>query len=138
VIDEVRRLALFTSGVAELTRNRAEQLVRDMVKSGEIRKDQASALVKTALDFSKANRPEFINAIREEIKSQVSRAGFVTKTDLERIERRVARLETRSKKTTAGSGRPPRKSSAKTTARKSTTRRSEGEGRESGPTSTPE
>ena len=126
MIDEFRRLALFTSGVAELTRNRAEQLVRDMVKSGEVRRDQASTLVKTALDFSKVNRTEFIHALREEVKNQVARAGFVTKRDFERLERRVARMEAKSKKTTAGSGRPPRKSTVKTTARKPTTRRSQG------------
>ena len=29
MLDEVRRLALFTSGIAELTRNRAEKIVKD-------------------------------------------------------------------------------------------------------------
>jgi polyhydroxyalkanoate synthesis regulator phasin len=124
LLDEFKRLALFTSGVAELTRNRAEQLVRDMVKSGEVRKDQASSLVKTALEFSKVNRKEFIEAIRSEIKNQVSKAGFVTKRDIERLERRVDRLETQAKKTTAGSGRPPRKSTRKSTAKKTTRRAS--------------
>ena len=113
MLDEFRRLALFTSGVAELTRNRAEQIVRDMVKSGEVRRDQASGLVKTALDFSKTNRSEFLETIRAEIRNQVSRAGLVTKKDVERLERRITRLESSSKKT-------PRKSTVKTTAKKTT------------------
>jgi polyhydroxyalkanoate synthesis regulator phasin len=130
VIDEFKRLALFTSGVAELTRNRAEQVVRDMVKSGEVRREQASSLVKTALDFSRANRKEFIDAIRDEIKNQLARAGFATKRDFERLERRVARLETRSKKTTGKSAaRSPRK-----TTKKPTTRPSQSDGRGSGST----
>jgi polyhydroxyalkanoate synthesis regulator phasin len=126
VIDEFRRLALFTSGVAELTKNRAEQIVREMVKSGEVRRDQASGLVKTALDFSKANRVEFIEAIRAEIAKQVARAGFVSKRDVERLERRIARLEGSGKKTTSRTKKTSRKkpaskrSPAKTAGRKST------------------
>jgi polyhydroxyalkanoate synthesis regulator phasin len=134
VIDEFRRLALFTSGVAELTRNRAEQIVRDMVKSGEVRKDQASSLVKTALDFSKVNRSEFIEAIRSEINSQMARAGFVSKRDVERLERRVARLEAASKKTTKKTTAKRSRTSAKPTKRsktragRKTTRQSPGTG----------
>jgi polyhydroxyalkanoate synthesis regulator phasin len=97
-----------------------------MVKSGEVRRDQASGLVKTALDFSKANRVEFIEAIRAEIAKQVARAGFVSKRDVERLERRVARLEGSAKKTTSRakktSGKKPasKRSPAKTAGRKST------------------
>jgi polyhydroxyalkanoate synthesis regulator phasin len=120
VIDEFRRLALFTSGVAELTRNRAEQLVRDMVKSGEVRREQASSLVKSALDFSKANRTAFIDTIRDEVGKQVARAGFVSKRDVERLERRIARLEASRKKTSGGSRS---KSSAKKSTVKSSKKR---------------
>ena len=134
MLDEFRRLALFTSGVVELTRNRAEQLVRDMVKSGEVRKDQASTLVKTALDLSKVNHKEILEVMRAEISNQVARAGFVSKRDVERLERRVARLEAGAK-TGAKSGakkatsRPTtkrstaKKTSTKTTATKSTTKK---------------
>lgn len=127
MLDEFKRLALFTSGVVELTRNRAEQLVRDMVRSGEVRKDQASGLVKTALDLSKVNRSEIIEVIRSEINNQMSRAGLVSKRELERLERRVARLETSVKKTSSRStGKSTSKRTttrtAKTTAKKTTTR----------------
>ena len=123
MLDEFKRLALFTSGVAELTRNRAEQIVRDMVRSGEVRREQASGLVKTARDFSRANRKEFVEAIRAEISNQVAKAGFVTNRDVERLERRVARLESQAKKTSANSTRlPVRKSTVKTTSKKTTNR----------------
>ena len=132
MLDEFRRLALFTSGVAELTRHRAEQLVRDMVQSGEVRRDQASSLVKTVLDVGNQNRRELGQMIRSEIRNQISSLGVATERDLERLERRVARIEERQKsvsregplkKTTAKS---PKKSAAgtkKTTARKQSTTR---------------
>ncbi len=114
--DEFRRLALFTSGVAELTRHRAEQLVRDMVKSGEVRREQAGGLVKTLLDLGHVNRSEFIETMRGEIRNQIAALGLATKRDIERLERRVTRLEERGR-ASKSTGPAPKTSAKKTTAR---------------------
>ena len=117
MLDEFRRLALFTSGVAELTRHRAEQLVRDMVRSGEVRRDQASSLVKTVLEVGRQNRAELGDLIRSEIRNQVSNLGLVGRRDLERLERRIACLEERSKPATSRSKKTPaRKKTARARA----------------------
>ena len=97
-------MALFGSGVAELTRHRAEQLARDLVER------------------SKQNRDELLKLIRGEIQNQIQALGVATKRDLERLERRVTRLEgqirdlnekrSSAKKTTA------KKPAAKTSAKK--------------------
>ncbi|MEA2516666.1 MAG: hypothetical protein QOG16_504, partial [Actinomycetota bacterium] len=68
--DEVRRMALFGSGVAELTRHRAEQLARDLVER------------------SKQNRDELMRMIRSEIQNQIASLGVSSKRDVERLERR--------------------------------------------------
>ena len=130
VLDEFRRLALFTSGVAELTRHRAEQLVRELVQSGEVRRDQASSLVKMVLDLGKQNRQEIGQMIRSEIRNQISSLGLATERDLERLERRLARVEERQKAARTSDTKPARKkakapkktaaSSKKTTVRKKT------------------
>lgn len=108
--DEVRRMALFGSGVAELTRHRAEQLAKDLVER------------------SKQNRDELMRLIRGEIQNQIQSLGVATKRDLERLERRVTRLEAQvkdqaqkasaPKKTPAKKKSPAKKTSA-STARKS-------------------
>ena len=132
MLDEFRRLALFTSGVAELTRHRAEQLVRDMVSSGDVRKDQASSLVKTVLDIGKENRHQLGELIRTEIRNQVGNLGLATQRDVERLERRVARLEeclkaervaakAAAKSTSRNTKKTTAKSTKKTTVRKKTT-----------------
>ena len=104
--DELRRVALFGSGVAELTRHRAEQVARELVKAGELRGKEASSFVRDLLARSKENRKEVMRLIRSEIQNQIAGLGVATKRDVERLERRVARLEggtgrTRSKKPTA-------------------------------------
>jgi polyhydroxyalkanoate synthesis regulator phasin len=93
--DEVRRMALFGSGVAELTRHRAEQLARDLVER------------------SKQNRDEVLKLIRGEIQNQIASLGVPSKRDIERLERRVARLETQVKEL------QHKKAPAKATTRKS-------------------
>jgi polyhydroxyalkanoate synthesis regulator phasin len=98
--DELRRLALFTSGVAELTRNRAEQIVRDLVGSGDLGRDQAAGVVKELLRRSAENRKELTRFVRSEIRNQIEALGLASKRDVERLERRVARLEAGGKKKT--------------------------------------
>ena len=117
MLDELRRVALFSSGVAELTRHQAEQVVKDLVKSGDLRRKQASTAAKELVDRSKQNRKELLRFVRSEIQNQIEGLGLATKRDLERLERRITRLETDRK----SSGSPAKKTSAKKTTAKKTT-----------------
>ncbi|MBW3594426.1 MAG: hypothetical protein KY391_02520 [Actinobacteria bacterium] len=119
MLDEVRRLALFGSGVAELTRHQAEQIIKDLVKAGDVRRQQASSAARDLYDRSRENRKQLTNIIRVEIENQVQNLGLASKRDVERLERRVARLEAERKKTTT-----KRSTSKKSTAKKTTSRRS--------------
>jgi polyhydroxyalkanoate synthesis regulator phasin len=112
-------MALFTTGIAELTRNRAEALVRDLVKAGEVPRQQASSVVREVLERSRANRTELVALIRGEIRHQIEALGLATARDLERLERRVARLETGAK--AAGPTARKRTKTSKTAAGKKTT-----------------
>ena len=93
MFDELRRMALFGSGIAELTRYRAEQMVKDLVRAGDLRREQAQGAVKEMLEMARSNRKELLGLVRAEIKDQVAGLGFASARDAERLERRVARLE---------------------------------------------
>jgi polyhydroxyalkanoate synthesis regulator phasin len=116
--DELRRMALFGSGVAELTKQRAEKIVKDLVQIGDVRRKQASSVVKDLMEASKENRKELLRFVRTEVQHQVESLGVATKRDLERLERRVTRLEDGLK--TAG---PPSKTTARKRTRKTSTRK---------------
>jgi polyhydroxyalkanoate synthesis regulator phasin len=121
LLDELRRVALFTSGVAELTRHRAEQIVRDLVQRGDVRREQASAAVREIMDASRQSRQELVRFVRGEIRAQIANLGVASKRDLERLERRITRLEsqgrTAAKRSTAK--KSTRKSTKATSQRKS-------------------
>ncbi|MGH2752780.1 MAG: phasin family protein [Actinomycetota bacterium] len=116
--DEIRRVALITSGVVELTRNRAEAVVRDLIKSGDLSGGQASQAVRDLMERSRQNRSEILNLVRSEIRGQIEGVGVATKRDIERLERRIARLEGNAPAAST-TGRRPQKT-AKKTAKKST------------------
>ena len=97
--DEVRRMALFGSGVAELTRHRAETLARDL------------------LERSKQNRDEVLRLVRGEIENQIKALGVPTKRDVERLERRVTRLEAQVKEAREKQRATPKKTAAKKTSK---------------------
>ena len=135
--DEIRRMVLITSGVVELTRNRAEAIVRDLIKSGELSGGQATQVVKDLMERSKQNRKEILNLVRTEIGNQTEAMGLASKRDIERLERRVARLEDRPTAPTTvqkthkkGHKKTHKKHSKKTTKKtaKKTTERPHDEG----------
>lgn len=97
MLDELRRVALFGSGVAELTRNRAEQLVKDLVSGGGLGQADAKGLVKDLIERSRENRKEIAALVRGEIENQIGHVGFASRRDIEALERRIERLEERYK-----------------------------------------
>ncbi len=115
MLDEMRRLALFGSGVAELTRHQAEQIIKDLVKAGDVRRQQASTAARDLYERSRENRKQLVAIVQTEIRNQIQNLGLASKRDLERLERRIARLEADRKKTTARSS-TAKKSTAKKTA----------------------
>lgn len=132
MLEEMRRMAIVTSGVAELTKNRAEQIVRDLVKAGDVRRDQTSQLVKELVSRSAENRRELTRFVRSEITAQIENLGVAGKRDVEKLERRITRLEDAArekptaipkaggKKTTAGKKTSRRKTTTNRTTAKST------------------
>ncbi|MGH2826497.1 MAG: hypothetical protein ACRDKF_05960 [Actinomycetota bacterium] len=121
--DEIRRLALVTSGIVELTRNRAESIVRDLISSGDLSGSQAGQAVKELMERSRQNRREILDLVRGEIRGQIEALGLASKRDIERLERRLARLEDRSSVSTTKKA-PSKKKTSRKTAKKTSKRTS--------------
>jgi polyhydroxyalkanoate synthesis regulator phasin len=124
MMDELRRMAIFGSGMVELTKAGAERIVKDLVQEGEVRRKKASSAVKELMETSRANRKELLRFVRAEMQNQIEALGLATKRDVERLERRVARMEGGLAEVGSARKTAARKATArKTTARKKTTSR---------------
>ena len=77
-------------------------------------------MVKQLVKTSKQNRSEYLSLLRSEIKNQARTVGLADGREVERLERRVERLEKQLKKERAGRGG----GAAKTTGKKSSSKKS--------------
>jgi polyhydroxyalkanoate synthesis regulator phasin len=139
--EEIRRLVTVSSGMAELTLSKAEGVARDLAERAGLSPEQVSSLGHEIVERSRENRREITALIRAEIRSQLTGLGVANRHEIERLERRVARLEerlrppapgeepvtpARARKRTAAKRSAARKPGgrAKSTAGKSTARKS--------------
>jgi polyhydroxyalkanoate synthesis regulator phasin len=121
----------------QLTQSRAEALVRDLVKAGEVQADQAREVVGDLLERSRKSSERLLETVRHEVREQITSLGLASKDDLDRIEERIASLvgaatgPAKKAATRAGaSGRSTKKAPAKkasstkkATARKATAKK---------------
>jgi polyhydroxyalkanoate synthesis regulator phasin len=75
-----------------MTQARAEALVRELVKAGEVQADQAREAVGDLVDRSRRNSERLLETVRREVKEQITSLGLVSKSDLDKAEARLASL----------------------------------------------
>jgi hypothetical protein len=103
------------------------------VRAGEVQAEQAQAVIDELVDRSRRNSERLIDAVRTEIRQQMASLGLATKTDVERLERRIADVsaargsrKATTRKTAARKATKTTKSATKSGARKAGARKSAG------------
>jgi polyhydroxyalkanoate synthesis regulator phasin len=105
-----RRYLDLGAAFTHVTRERAEELMRELVRLGDLQREQAQGWVDDVLDRSRKNTEALLDLIREEVARQLSSMSLVTRDD-------VSRLVTRLTPAAARKG-PAKKSAKKATAKK--------------------
>jgi polyhydroxyalkanoate synthesis regulator phasin len=118
MLDTVRKYV--EAGREAMTPRRAEELARSLVKQGEARREQASKLARDLVEWSRKNSDRLLEIVRGEVKKQISRAGLVTKDEVEGLKRRIRELEKAGRTGTAP--RPASSKATKSSAGKRTSR----------------
>lgn len=115
------------SGLGNLTTAKAEQIVKQMVRSGETAGDQAQDLVKELLERQQRNREAVTALVKAETTRAVRAMGLATGTEVERLQKQVAdlkrelsRVERDTTDTGAASKATAKKATKKTAAKKAT------------------
>src|SRR5919199_4173331 len=82
----------FEAGTAflDMTRERAEALVKDLVKAGEVQKGRAQKAIDEVLERSRKSAEELRELVRREVAEQVASLGLATKEDIARLEAKVS------------------------------------------------
>lgn len=124
--DVLKRYLEAGQSFVDMTQTRAEELVRDLMKAGEVQADQARELVTELVDRSRRNSERLLETIRAEVREQITSMGLVSNADLDRLEERLAGLVTQvaeSARAAADRVAEPAKSAASAVGKKGPARK---------------
>jgi polyhydroxyalkanoate synthesis regulator phasin len=108
----------------QMTQQRAEAIVKDLVKAGEVQAEQATARRNELVERSKQNTERLVETVRREVRDQIRSLGLATQSDIDALRREIASLKASSKSATSTS--VPSKAAApakKVTAKKATAKK---------------
>jgi polyhydroxyalkanoate synthesis regulator phasin len=104
----------------QMTQQKAEEIVRDLVRSGEVQTDDARNWVEELVDRSRQNSEGLLAVVRAEVQNQVAKLGLVPKSELDAVRRELARLRSQEAGTAAKAAPAKRSAPAKEAAAKKT------------------
>lgn len=77
----------------QMTQQRAEAIVKDLVKAGEIQAEQATQRRTDLMERSRENTEKLFESIRREVRDQIKGLGLATQSDIEALRKEIAALE---------------------------------------------
>lgn len=89
--DPLSRYLEAAMGLTDLTRKRAEKVVRGLIEQGEAA-DNPRELVENLLERSQENREILVALVRGETRRVMKAMGLATSNDVERLEQQVKAL----------------------------------------------
>jgi polyhydroxyalkanoate synthesis regulator phasin len=94
----------------QMTQQRAEAIIKDLVKAGEVQAEQATARRNELMERSRQNTERLVETVRKEVRDQVRSLGLATQSDIESLRKELASL----KKSGAAAKKAPAKKAAAT------------------------
>ncbi|GAA0182628.1 hypothetical protein SH2C18_49740 [Clostridium sediminicola] len=99
MLEEFKNILLAGIGSAAYTYEKANELIDNMVEKGKLTidegKDLSQELKRTISNKTKETPKKVKPLTKEDIKEILSQMNFATKSDLEQIEDRISKLETK-------------------------------------------
>jgi polyhydroxyalkanoate synthesis regulator phasin len=93
MLDFVRKVMLTGVGLAVMTKEKAEELGRELVEKGEITEKEGKEFVEELLRKSEETSKDFENKVEENVKKVMTKLNFATKKEMDTLVARVAALE---------------------------------------------
>ena len=89
----IKKLGLIGIGAWALTEEKIEKLTNELVEEGEINKEEGKKFIKDMFEERKQQKAEIESKITEKVQETFKKTDLLTKEDLERLEKRLDRLE---------------------------------------------
>jgi polyhydroxyalkanoate synthesis regulator phasin len=115
------------AGIAftEMTRERAQAIVKEWVNAGEVPMQRADDFIEDIVERSRQNTAAIVSLVQAQVQDQLSALGLATKADIARLEAKINRASASAGASAAAAKKAPVKKAASTsTAKKSTAKKS--------------
>jgi len=94
LISEVLKKAVALGlGVTAMSKEKAERLVEEMVRKGEVRPNESQELLTRLLQRGEEERTELKKIVQEQLRNVLAELRVATKDDVERLNERLSALE---------------------------------------------
>jgi polyhydroxyalkanoate synthesis regulator phasin len=100
----------------DMTRQRAEAIVKDLVKAGDLPRKRAEEAIEELLTRSRQNTEAVMALVQAQIQEQLSNLGLATKADIARLEAKINAKPGGTSKAPAAKKAPAKKAPAKKAA----------------------
>ncbi|HXQ90719.1 MAG TPA: hypothetical protein VN768_04105 [Acidimicrobiales bacterium] len=91
--DGLRRYVEAATTLTQITRSRAEELVRDLIKAGELERHRAQDWVEDLVKASRERSEALVSTVRGEVRQQLKELGL---TNVDELAKKVAEVLART------------------------------------------
>ncbi len=91
----IKKAMLLGIGLISLTKEKAEEIVDDLIKRGEVSREERFKMVDKLLREAEKKEEELTGKINEIVQNAITQVGLASKKDLEAISKRLAEIEKR-------------------------------------------
>jgi polyhydroxyalkanoate synthesis regulator phasin len=116
--DGFRRYVEAATTLTQITRSRAEELVRELIKAGELERHRAQEWVEDVVKTSRDRSEALVATVRGEVRQQLKEVGF---TNMDDLAKKVADILARSSAAGRRATHRPAKKAKKTGSKKAGT-----------------
>ncbi len=88
-----RKMGLFGIGVISLTQEKAEEFTQEMIKKGEMNREEGKKFVRDVLSEKDRQIKDIEDKINQKVRESLERSGVAMKSDLEVLEKKIESLE---------------------------------------------
>jgi polyhydroxyalkanoate synthesis regulator phasin len=89
----IRKMGLFSVGVFSLTQEKVEEFTQEMIKTGDISREEGKKFVKEVLSEKEKQLSDLEDKINENFEKVMKKSGVVTKSDISALEKKIDKLE---------------------------------------------
>ena len=89
----IKKMGLFGVGVISLTQEKAEEFTQEMIKKGEMSREEGKKFVREVLSEKEKQVKDLEDKINDKVENVMKKSGVVMKSDISALEKKIEELE---------------------------------------------